>query len=133
MTKLATVIVTVVALLGVGLMTPAEAGNARLGKLSAGDKVLEKGCHFYRYRYVVRAKASEWTLEVYLKDPTGEIIASNTKDSSADPKRAHGKFRLCRYSTRPGKFAIKGKLTRYNGYDTKTGWVKPGSFRMRLP
>src|SRR5215510_7662892 len=104
MKRLATVLAVVLALLGGGLVAPAEAGNADLGKLWASDKVLRKGCHGYPYQYHVTAAASEWTLEVYLKDPTGEVIASNTKDGSIDPKRGHAKFRFCRNSTRPGKF-----------------------------
>ena len=132
MRQLLTVLATVVALLGGGLAMPAEAGQARLGKLWAHDKVLKPGCHDYRYQYRVRARAAEWSLETYLKDRTGETVASNTKDSEINRKRGHGKFRLCRYSTKPGRFKIIGKLTRYNGWDQKTGWVKPGRFRMRV-
>jgi hypothetical protein len=133
MKRLATVLAAAVALLGGGLAAPADAGNAQLGKLSSSDRVLRKGCHNYRYTYHVTSGAEEWALETYLRDPTGETIASNTKDSMVDPKRGHATFRFCRYNTRPGRFKIKGKLTRYDGYDQKVGWVKPGYFRVRLP
>jgi hypothetical protein len=132
MRQLLIVLATVVALLGGGLAAPAEAGHARLGKLWAGNKVLEPGCHNYRYQYHVRARAVEWSLETYLRDRTGQTVASNAKDSEINRKRGQGRFRLCRYSTKPGRFKIIGKLTRYNGYEQRTGWVKPGYFRMRL-
>jgi hypothetical protein len=133
MKRLATVLAALVALLGAGLTAPADAGNPDLGRLWAGDKVLRQGCHNYRYQYRVTSAAEEWSLEVYLRDPTREIIASNTKDSMVDPKRGHGTFRFCRYNTQPGRFKIRGKLTRYDGYEQKVGWVRPGFFRMRRP
>ena len=131
MRKLATV-TAVAALLCGGLAAPADAGNPRLGRQWSGDKVLQSGCHNYRYQYKVTSGADEWALELSLRDPTGDTIASNTKDSMIDPKRGHGKFRFCRYNTEPGRFKIKGKLTRYDGYDQHVGWVRPGYFRMRL-
>jgi len=132
MKQLAIVLTAVAALVGGGLAAPADAGNPRLGKLWASDKVLKQGCHGYRYQYLVRSSADEWQLEINLRDPTGELIASNTKDSMIDPKRGHGTFRFCRYNTEAGRFKIRGKLTRFDGYDQRVGWVKPGYFRMRL-
>jgi len=131
MKRLATVLVAVTALLGAGLTAPADAGNPNLGRLRANDQVLRKGCHDYRYAYQVISRAEEWALETFLRDPTGEIIASNAKDSMVDAKRGHGTFRFCRYSTQPGRFKIRGKLTRYDGYDQTVGWVQPAFFRLR--
>ena len=132
MKQIATVLTTVAVLVGGGMAVPADAGNPDLGRMWAKDKVLKRGCHNYRYQYKVTSPADEWALETYLKDPTGETIASNAKDSFVDRKRGSGTFRFCRYSTRPGKFKIEGKLTRYDGYDQHVGWVRPGFFRMRL-
>jgi hypothetical protein len=131
MRQLATALATVLVLLGGGLTSPAEAGNPRLGRTWASDGVLRNGCHYYRYEYKVRARGSEWSLELHLKDPTGETIASNVKDASINAKRGHGKFRFCRYSTTPGRFKIKGKLTRYDGHEQTVGWIKAGTFRLR--
>ncbi len=86
MKRLATVLVAVAALLSAGLTAPADAGNPNLGRLRANDQVLRKGCHNYRYAYQVTARAEEWALETFLRDPTGEIIASNAKDSMVDAK-----------------------------------------------
>ena len=91
MKRLATVLVAVAALLGAGLTAPADAGNPSLGRLWTHDKVLRKGCHDYRYAYQVTSRAEEWALETFLRDPTGEIIASNAKDSMVDAKRGTGR------------------------------------------
>jgi hypothetical protein len=131
MVQLATVLTALAVLMGGGLAVPAEAGNPDLGRTWARDKVLKRGCHDYRYQYKVTAPAEEWSLELFLRDPSGDTIASNAKDSMVDPKRGSGTFRFCRYNTEPGRFKIRGKLTRYNGYDQYVGWVKPGIFRMR--
>ena len=133
MKQLATVLTTVAALVGGGLSAPAQAGDPDLGRLWATDKVLKRGCHTYHYQYRVTSSADEWALEIFIKDRTGETIASNAKDSFADSKRDSGTFRLCRANTRLGKFRIKGKFTRYDGYDQYVGWVQKGSFRVRLP
>jgi hypothetical protein len=133
MLQLATVLTAVAALVGGGLSAPAAAGNPDLGRLWATDKVLKRGCHTYHYQYRVTSSADEWALETFIKDRTGETIASNAKDSFIDPKRGSGSFRLCRANTRPGRFKVTGKLTRYDGYDQYVGWVQRGVFRVRLP
>jgi len=131
MKQLAIVLTAVGALVGGGITAPAEAGDADLGRLWAGDKWLKRGCHNYKYQYQVTSSADDWLLEVFLKDPTGETIASNTKDSYVNPKRGSGTFRFCRNNTRPGKFKIRGKLTRYDAHGQYVGWVQRGVFRMR--
>jgi hypothetical protein len=132
MLQIATVLTTVAVLLGGGMAVPAGAGNPDLGRIWAKDKVLKRGCHNYRYQYKVTPRGYDWSLETYLRDPTGEIIASNALDSFVDRRRGSSTFRFCRYATRPGTFKIRGKLTLYDGYDQHVGWVRPDFFRMRL-
>lgn len=144
MLRLITAVVALAALLLGGLTVPAQAGDPALGRLWAKDKILKRGCHDYRYQYRVRSPQKRWALETFLRDPSGEIIASNVFGNATHPKRGSSTFRFCRYSTRPGKFKIKGKLTRHytdrgslpgpldDTERQKVGWVKPGYFRMRL-
>jgi hypothetical protein len=133
-------IIAVGALLVGALVAPAQAGHLRYGRLWAGDKILRESCHNYRYQYVVRPPTRAWLFETFLHDPSGETIASNTMDDSANRKRGANHFRFCKNVTRPGRFKITGKLSwqRCNGLPgpaqectTHVRWVKPGFFRMR--
>ena len=120
-------------LLGTLLATgqpPAAAGNVDFGRTWASDKVLKPGCHGYRFQYRVFPGSPEWMLETFLKDPDGERIAHRVFSSEIHGKRGSGRFRVCRYVTRPGRFKIPGKLTIYEGHDQNVVWVKPGYFRM---
>jgi hypothetical protein len=120
------------ALLLGGLVAPADAGDPDLGRVWARDKILKQGCHDYRYQYRVRPGTRHWSMETFLRDPSGEIIASDAFDNATNKRRGSSTFRFCRWNTSPGKFKIRGKLTMYDGYDQDKGWVKPGYFRMRL-
>ena len=132
MSHVVTAAVTAGVLLIGGLVSPASAGDPDLGRLWAKDKILRKGCHEYRYQWRVKPDTRHWSLETFLRDPSGEIIASGAFDNASDNKRDSATFRFCRWNTQPGRFKIRGKLTEYDGYDQKRGWVKPGYFRMRL-
>jgi hypothetical protein len=135
-------IFAVVALLTGALITPAQAGNLRFGRVWAGDKVLREGCHSYGYQFRVRPPTNDWLFETFLHGPSGRTIASNAMDSSADPRRGSNHFRFCNDVTRIGRFKITGKLTwrkctgapgPFNECTSHVRWVKPGSFRMRRP
>lgn len=103
------------------------------GHTGAPDRVLRDGCHGYRYHYRVRPPTNDWVLETFLVDPRGDTIASGAFISDSDPKRGHGKFRFCRYNTRPGRFTIKAKLTWYNGYAEHKTWLRKSHFRLYRP
>lgn len=130
--RTAAAVLTTAALLLGGLSAPAEAGDRDLGRLWAKDKVLKRGCHDYRYQYRVKPDTRHWSLETFLRDPSGEVIASNAFENATNKRRGSSTFRFCRWNTEPGRFKIRGKLTQYDGYDQTVGWVKPGWFRMRL-
>ena len=137
------VVTTAVALLLGGLSAPAGAGDPDLGRLWAQDKVLKRGCHNYQYQYRIKATHKRWAVETMLRDPRGELIASDAFDNTISRKRDSDTFRFCRYNTRPGQFKIRAKLTQYykveglpgpldDTTEKKVGWLKPGYFRMRL-
>jgi hypothetical protein len=104
------------------------------GHTSAPDGLLRAGCHGYRYRYRVTAPSDDWTLETFLRDPTGDSLASGGFMSDSDPRRGTGSFRFCRYATRPGKFTIRAKLHWYGPYgeDHKVR-LEPSHFHLRRP
>ena len=119
----------------VGLLpaAPASANTSEYGHTAAPDRTLRSGCHGYRYRYVVKAPTNDWTLETFLIDPRDENLASNSFIAESDPRRGHGKFRFCRYSTRTGRFTIRAKLTWYNGSAEHVVRFKRSHFRLTRP
>jgi len=133
MRRIAVAALTVGALVGGGLAAPTQAWDGDYGRLRATDKVLKDGCHAYRYYYRIKPRTPEWALETFLRDPSRDTIAHNALDNFTDPRRGHSRFRICRNVTRPGKFKIRGKLTRYNGSEQTVVWIRPVVFRMRRP
>jgi hypothetical protein len=101
------------------------------GYTSAEDGTLRAGCHDYHYRYVLRTPTDDWTLETFLRDPTGDTIASGVYSSDSEPRRGRGVFRFCRYSTRPGRFTIRAKVHWYDGSEDHLVWLDPSHFRLR--
>ena len=110
-----------------------QRARRELGHTHADDGVLRRGCHNYRYRYVVAVKTNDWTLETFLDDRTGDTIASGAFMADSDPKKGHGIFRFCRYSTYAGTFKIRAKLNWYNDAGGHKGWFEPSYFRLRRP
>lgn len=104
-----------------------------VGHTHADDGVLRQGCHDHRYRYVVAVRTDDWTLETFLDDRTGDTIASGAYSADSDPKRGRGIFRFCRYSTHPGRFTIRAKLTWYTDAGEHVRWFQPSHFRLRRP
>lgn len=119
------------ALMAVGLPA-ATAGDADFGRLWRDNGVLRSGCHNYKYHYRVKPPKPDWALETFLVDPRKETLSNGGFISDNDPRKGTGTFRFCRWSTKPGVFKIRGKLTWRNGFDQKVKWIKPGYFRLRL-
>jgi hypothetical protein len=103
------------------------------GKTRAPDQVLRKGCRSYKYRYAVNPPGSDWTAEVFLVEPGGDILGSATYFPASDPATATRYWRICRTTTTAGRFKMRMKVVWYDGFDSHVGWVKPGYFRLALP
>ena len=126
--------------LGGGLVGPSGDGDHRqraqrrdLGHTRAPDGVLRAGCRNYPYRYVLKIRTNDWTLETFLVDRTGETIGSGAYTAGPDPKRQTTSFRFCRYNTVPGRFTIRAKLSWYPESGDREAWLKPSHFRLRRP
>ena len=127
-------------LLACGLLTavPAGAWDADYGHVTRPDGVLREGCTKYGFRYRIRPGGDNWLLEMFLVAPGRERLGTIAKDSDADPKRARDAFTICRSTTRPGRFRIRGKLTMYDEgtllsppEEPTVKWIKPARFRLR--
>jgi len=133
-----TALVMALGLLVTTLPAQALAGSSEYGRAYRRDGVLRSGCHDYRFHYVAKPgnvhPGNDWLLELFLHDKRGESLGTVQEDSEVDPKRGKDKFTLCRASTVPGRFKIRGKLSVYDGYElVDTVWIKPGFFRLRRP
>jgi hypothetical protein len=140
LTRLLTVLLMTLGLTVTVLPPPAQAGDVDHGRVWRKDGRLQPGCHLYRFQYRVRPLAvdptndDDWALEVFLSDRRGRGLGAVAKDSAIDPRRGAGTFRLCRQTTVPGKFKLRGKLSVYDdGELVEETWVKPGFFRLRRP
>jgi hypothetical protein len=113
---------------------PSSRDRSDFGRTSAPDGRLRRGCHNYPYRYRVTAPSDDWLLETFLRDPTGETIASGIFSSDSDPRAQRTRFRFCRYNTRPGRFKIRALLHWYEPFGAEHRiWLEPSRFTLRRP
>ena len=103
------------------------------GKTRAPDQVLRRGCRYYKYRYAVNPPGPDWTAEIFLVEPGGDILSNAVYFPASDPATATRYWRICRSSTTPGRFKMRMKVTWYDNYDQHIGWVKPGYFWLKRP
>jgi hypothetical protein len=111
----------------------ALAAGTYWGSSGAPDGVLRPSCHNYPYHYRVRPHGHDWALETFLVDPTGEGLASGAFDPDSDPRKGRSHFRICRPSTKPGRFMIRMKVSIFKGPNPEVHWVKRSYFHLRRP
>jgi hypothetical protein len=119
---------------------PASAYEKKYGHLWRHDGVLRAGCHHYRYHYALHPHADDWSLETFLVGPNHKGLGNDAFQKGDAPRRGHRQFKICRNTTQPGRFKIRGKLTRTQVSCstpltcTSTDdvvWIKPARFRLR--
>ena len=111
------------------MVAPAQAQSG-YGWTDGRNGPLRAGCHGYRYHWVLKPRTNDWLFETFLIDPSGRKLASGMLDSDSEQKRDHSRFRFCRYSTRPGRFTIRARLTWYDGYTDHHVWLNASHFRL---
>ena len=136
LSRLVTALVMALGLLVTTMPASALAGSAEYGRAFRKDGVLRPGCQDYGFRYVAKPgqvqPGNDWSLELFLTDKRGDGVGSVLKDSEIDPRRGRGVYTLCRTTTLPGRFRIRGKLSVFDGYElVDKVWIKPGFFRLR--
>lgn len=101
------------------------------GKTSAPNAVLAKGCKKYAYRYKLTLPTDDWEVDLVIKDPRGDKIASAYLLSDSEPTRDKRWFRLCRPSTKPGRFTIRAKVSSWDGWEEDERRLPNSHFRLR--
>jgi hypothetical protein len=127
--------VLVCALIALGISSPAVAAeeHPEWGSTSAPDAVLKKGCQGYTYSYELTPPEGYWSLELFFKGPNGKRVGSAYFLYGADPLSDTETLRLCRRTTKPGRFTIKALLSVENGSQSEEGWLPESTFRLRAP
>lgn len=113
------------------LPTPAPASPS-YGSVDARDGRLREGCRAHAYSYRLTPPEGDWTLETFLVGPGGHALASDQLAEGFDPAVGKKRFRICRATTRPGRFRVKALLIVDNGpNETTEAWLPTASFRLR--
>jgi hypothetical protein len=115
----------------VAVAAPADV-HPEWGTTTGHDAKIRNGCHRYRYDYALTPPDGDWSLETFLVGPGGKHYGSDTFQSG-DPLVGTGTWRLCRQSTRGGRYTIRAKLSVINGGDYYEGWLPDSTFRLRKP
>ena len=140
MKRLVLALLAATALMLSTVQVPAQAYDQKFGRVWRGDGVLHAGCRHYAYHYVVRPHAPDWVLETFLVGPGGVGLGSDAFQKADGNRRGTRDFRICRNTTHPGPFKIRGKLTRtFEVCSTpltcttkdEVVWIKPARFRLR--
>jgi len=100
------------------------------GMTSAPNAVLKKGCKYYTYSYDITPPEGTWNLETFIIGPGGKALFNDAFLGPYDPEQNTARFRICKPSTRYGRFTIKAKLSVQNGREYVEGWLPPSTFRL---
>lgn len=128
-------------LTGAVLGVPSPAGAAPAGPdqthpewgyTTGHDARIRRGCHGYRYDYAVTPPPGYWSLETFLVGPDGTTYGSGYFQTGADPLSGSGAFRLCRRSTKAGRYTIRAYVSVEGEHGERDGgWLPDSRFRLR--
>jgi hypothetical protein len=132
-------LLTVLTALGLSVLAPSVSTAAAAevhpewGATSGHDAKIRNGCHRYHYDYALTPPDGDWMLETFLVGPRGKAYGSDYFITGEDPLAGPGTLRLCRQSTKGGRYTIRAKLSVINGGDYYEGWLPDSTFRLRKP
>jgi hypothetical protein len=132
---LAAAVATLALVAGSGTLAPPASADEHpeWGSTSAPDAVLKRGCHNYTYSYDITPPEGDWALETFIVGPRGKRLFQDAFLAAGDPKQRSAIFRICKATTRYGRFTIKAKLSVQNGSEYVEGWLPPSFFRLHRP
>ena len=104
------------------------------GSVTGHGGVLRRGCRMYSYSYDIDPPEGIWAIEIFVSGPGLKALAAGAFMGDYDPKNGTGQFKLCRVTTRYGRFTIEAKVSADDG----TGKIIEGRlpadhFRLRRP
>ena len=104
------------------------------GTITGHKGVLKRGCHKYTFSYSITPPEGIWAIEVFISGPHLKHLAAGAFLDGYDPKTGTGHYKLCRVTTRYGKFRIVAKVSVDDGSGHITEGLLPTStFKLRPP
>ena len=104
------------------------------GSITGKGGVLKRGCHKYTYSYSIQPPEGIWAIEVFISGPGFKHLAAGAFIDGYDPMTGTGHYKLCRVTTRYGKFKIEAKVSADDGPGHITeGVLPPDTFRLHRP
>ncbi len=104
------------------------------GSITGKGGVLKRGCHTYAFSYTIVPPEGIWAIEVFISGPGFKHLAASAFLDGFDPKTGSGRYKLCRVTTRYGKFKIEAKLSVDDGSGHITeGRLPADNYRLRRP
>ena len=104
------------------------------GSITGKGGVLKHGCRKYTYSYSVPPPEGIWALEVFISGPGFKHLAAGAFIDGFDAKTGTGHYKLCRVTTRYGRFTIEAKVSSDDGPGHITeGLLPPDTFQLRRP
>ena len=85
------------------------------GTVTGKSGVLKRGCHKYTYAYSIQPPEGIWAIEIFISGPGFKRLAAGAFIDGYDPKTGTGHYKLCRVTTKYGKFKIEAKVSSDNG------------------
>lgn len=104
------------------------------GSITGTSGVLKRGCRKYGFTYTIQPPEGIWAIEVFISGPGFKHLAASAFLDGFDPKIGSGRYKLCRVTTRPGRFKIEAKVS----IDDGSGHIVEGRlpadrYRLRAP
>jgi hypothetical protein len=104
------------------------------GSVIGRSGVLKRGCHKYTYSYSIDPPEGIWALEVFISGPGFKRLAAGAYLDGYDSKTGTGHYKLCRVTTRYGKFKIEAKVSADDGSGHITeGRLPADKYKLRAP
>ncbi len=104
------------------------------GTVTGKGGVLKRGCRKYTYSYSIQPPEGIWALEIFITGPGFKHLAAGAFLDGFDSKSGTGHYKLCRVTTKYGKFKIEAKVSSDNGTGHLTqGRLPADTFRLRAP
>jgi hypothetical protein len=104
------------------------------GEVTGKGGVLKRGCRKYTYRYTIDPPEGIWALEVFITGPGFKHLAAGAYLGPYDPLTGTGHYKLCKVTTRYGRFIIEAKVSVDNGSgDIIEGRLPADHYRLHRP
>ena len=81
------------------------------GRVIGKSGVLKRGCRTYTYTYSIAPPEGIWALEVFISGPGLKRLAAGAFAYGYDPLSGTGHYKLCKMTTRYGRFTIDAKVS----------------------